>query len=131
MSTEFEDIRITGLDAKAMRDSDKGSAMRLMHLTLSKSPPSNWGILFDQERQFPRHSMWRRAWIEGRYIVVDCVPEEIGQHHLADLKQDVANTNQQYRAWLAQSAAASDRKQQEEKAERERIAALGSKLNFD
>lgn len=131
MSTAFEDIRITGLDENATRASDKGSAMRLMHLTLSKSPPSNWSTLFEQERQFPRHNMWRRAWIEGRYIVVDCVPEEIEQYHLADLKQDVANSNQKYRTWLAQSAAASDRKQQEEKAERERIAALGSKLKFD
>ena len=38
--------------------------------------------------------MWREDWIEGNFIVVDCVPEEIEQYHLRDLKEDVAKTNQ-------------------------------------
>lgn len=131
MSVTFEDIRITGLDANATQNSDKGSAMRLMYLTLSHNPPSRWATLFEQERRFPRHNMWRRAWLDGKYIVVDCVPEEIEQYHLNDLKQDVANCNQKYRAWSAQDTAANDKRQQEQKAELERISALGSRLKFD
>lgn len=33
-------------------------------------------------------------------IVVDCVPEEIEQFSLEDLKIDVNNTNQEYREYL-------------------------------
>jgi len=67
-----------------------------MHLKLSAHPTAEWAQLFKNQRQFPRHSMWREAWVEGRYIVVDCVPEEIKQYHLRDLNEDAAVVNGEY-----------------------------------
>lgn len=131
MIVDFEDIRITGLDASATQESGKGTAMRLMHLTLSQTPPAAWATLFDQERSFPRHSMWRRAWVQGGRIIVDCVPDEIEKTHLADLKQDVASCNVKYRDFLARAAAADEKEQRDEAIERQRIDALASRLNFD
>ncbi len=131
MTGNFEDIRITGLNVNATRPSSKGSAMRLMHLSLSHTPPANWGAIFNRERQFPRHSMWRKAWLEGAYIVVDCVPEEIGQYHLADLKQDVNSSNTKYREWSAQVSALNAQKQQDTQSEQARIAEIAAKLKFD
>ena len=44
--------------------------------------------------------MWRRAWIDGFYIVVYCGIDEVKKYHLKDLKEDVATTNQKYREYL-------------------------------
>lgn len=100
MSVNFQDIRITGLDSKATQQSPTAPGLRLMYLTLSGTPPHMWTQIFDAERQFPRHSMWRTAEVEGDNIVVDCVPEELEQYHLRDLKEDVRNTNEKYRGYL-------------------------------
>jgi len=75
--------------------------------------------------------MWRHAWIEGRYIVIDCVPEEIEKYHLQDLKQDVMNSNRKYVQWATQAAAQQAQKAQNQEQERLRLADLGAKLKFD
>jgi len=59
-------------------------------------PPAEWHLFFDQNRSFPRHNMWRKAWVERDCIVVKCALEEIERYHLRDLKEDVAKTNSDY-----------------------------------
>lgn len=125
------DIRIVKLAVEKTRQSQTAPGLRLMYLELSESPPHPWTLLFDQERAFPRHSMWRDARIEGRYIVVDCVPEELEKYHLQDLKQDVLNSNQKYVQWQAKAAAQAAQRAQKEVQERQRLAELGSRLKFD
>lgn len=127
----FDEIRITGLDVGATQPSQRASGLRHMHLRLSAQPSSEWRQLFDNERQFPRHSMWRAAWIESSFIVVDCVPEEIEQHHLRDLKEDVANTNKKYREYLARVALAQKQQEETEQKEKSRLDELKNRLNFD
>ena len=75
--------------------------------------------------------MWREAWIEGNFIVVDCVPEEIEQYHLRDLKEDVAKTNQNYRDYLARVARAQEQQEEREQKEKSRLEDLKSRLEFD
>jgi hypothetical protein len=127
----FTNIRILDLDINRTGESPTAPGLRLMFLCLSADPPIEWAQIFEQERVFPRHSMWRRAHVEGRYIVVDCVPEEIEKFHLRDLKEDVANTNQKYAAWLAQRNADEEREAQAKRAEHERLQKLKNGLNFD
>ena len=131
MSTSFTDIRITGLDTGATEQSPTASGLRLMYLTLSEQPPSVWSDIFDSERQFPRHSMWRRAWIQGDSIVVDCVPEELEQYHLRDLKEDVANSNTKFRAYLEQEERHTKAAQEAAQRERDRIEQLNKRLDFE
>jgi hypothetical protein len=131
VSGQFDEIKITGLDSKRTQPSTKAPGLRHMYLSLSASPPHEWVQLFEQQRQFPRHSMWRRAWIEGRFIVVDCVPEEIERYHVHDLKEDVAACNKGYLEWRTRVAAASANKAEEEQKERERLDELASRLKFD
>jgi hypothetical protein len=102
-----------------------------MYLTLSETPHDVWCKIFDAERQFPRHSMWRRAGIERNFIVVDCVPEEIEQYHLRDLKEDVSNTNAKFRQFLAQQQREQEAAEQAAKQERERIEEVSKRLKFD
>lgn len=47
--------------------------------------------------------MWRRARIEGSFMVVHCPLEELQRYHLADLKEDVAEANKKYRALLEEA----------------------------
>jgi hypothetical protein len=127
----FADIKIIGLDVDATQPSQAAAGLRHMYLHLSARPSSEWQQLFDQERQFPRHSMWRKAWIEGNFIVVDCVPEEIEQYHLRDLKEDVAKTNQNYRDYLARVARAQKRQKEAEQKEKSQLEDVKSRLKFD
>jgi hypothetical protein len=127
----FTDIKITGLDVNATQPSQAAPGLRHMYLRLSARPSSEWQELFNQERQFPRHTMWREAWIEGNFIVVDCVPEEIEQYHLRDLKEDVAKTNQNYRDYLARVARAQEQQKEAEQKEKSRLEDLKSRLEFD
>ena len=96
MDNNNEEITIIELDTKKTRKSNKAPARRLMYLKLSKVPTYEWIQIFNNERENPRHNMWRHASIEGGYIVIDCVPEEIKSHHLEDLTNDVINTNNRY-----------------------------------
>lgn len=131
MSAIFEPIKIVTLDTSKTEQSKTASGLRLMYLKLSQFPSSEWGQIFDNQRQFPRHSMWRRAYVEGRYIVVDCVPEELEQYHLRDLKEDVNAVNEQYQQYLTRCAAAEKRAAEEQNAEKQRIDGIKSRLNFD
>jgi len=38
--------------------------------------------------------------VDGSHIIIYCVPEEVKQFHLRDIKEDVATTNQKYREYL-------------------------------
>lgn len=105
--------------------------MSLMYLRLSDLPPKEWMQFFKAERQFPRHSMWRRAWIQGSTIIVDCVPEELERHHLKDLKEDVANANAKFRTYLAREEHRAQAAAEVKQRERERIEQLRDRLNFD
>jgi hypothetical protein len=127
----FTDIKIIGLDVDATQPSQAAAGLRHMYLRLSTQPSSEWQELFNQERQFPRHTRWREAWIEGNFIVVDCVPEEIEQYHLRDLKEDVAKTNQNYRDYLARVARAQKQEKEAEQKEKSRLEDLKGRLKFD
>jgi hypothetical protein len=128
--TAFEDIAIVGLDVMRTRQSDKAPGLRHMFLSLSARPSSAWAEMFTAERRFPRHTMWRKAWVEGSAIVVDCVPEEIESHHLGDLRQDVTNTNRKYRDYLTRVHAQDARHEAAEAQERDRLASLRDRLSF-
>jgi hypothetical protein len=75
--------------------------------------------------------MWRHARFEGQHIVVDCLPEELKQYHLQDLKEDVANANGKYISWLVKHEAALAREAEQENAELERLRKVKEGLNFD
>jgi hypothetical protein len=131
MSAKFEPIKIVTLDISKTEQSKRASGLRLMYLQLSQSPSSEWEQIFDNQRQFPRHSMWREARIEGSYIVVDCVPEEMEQYHLRDLKEDVNAVNVAYQAFLNAQAILSKQEQEAQQAERNRLEEIKSRLKFN
>lgn len=100
----FEDIFIKGLDENQCFQPDPSVLLFHLYLQLSALPPYEWTQIFDAERRFPRHSKWRRSWVEGSYIIARCVPNELAEFLLADLKEDVQNVNLKWREYLAQLA---------------------------
>lgn len=111
----FEDIRIIGIDKNRAYRPDPEKLLYHVYFELSAHPPQEWVQVFDAERQFPRHTMWRHAWIEGNYAVVHCVPEEVKKYHLQDIKQDITNSNAKYREYLKRASAERVREAQRHK----------------
>jgi hypothetical protein len=130
MPRAFEDIRIEDLNIDRCYKSGTSPFMYNMYLALSGNPPSEWLQIFAQERRIPRHRMWRHAWIEHNYIVVDCVPEDLEQYLLKDLKEDVRNSNEKYRAHLAEKEEEIRMKGEAKKKEKERLRVLRNRLDF-
>jgi hypothetical protein len=128
--TEFEDIQIADLDLERTRKPDAAMALFYMYLRLSRVPPSDWSAIFVAERKFPRHSMWRRAWIESGHIVIHCVPDELENYHMRDLREDVENANSKYRKYLMEEEQRKARQDEHESSEAEKLRALRKKLGF-
>lgn len=122
----FVDIRIVVLDTARSEQPDPQRKLWNLYLTLSASPPEEWARIFDAERRFPRHTMWRKAWVEGSHIIVHCVPDELPQYHLGDLKEDVSNANAKYRQYLLQES----QKQSRGEAKLRELEDLNSRLDF-
>ena len=106
---EWQDIAIVDLDDGLSERIEPNKAMFRFYFKLSAAAPELWQELFEQTRKFPRHSLWRTAWPESEHIVLEC-PAETLEMHKADLDEDVANTNAEYRKHLKQTT------QQERKA---------------
>lgn len=127
---EFHDLTIADLDTDATRRSDSKSALYDMHLALSANPPKEWREIFEAERRFPRHTMWRRAWIEGSHIVISCVPDELEKYHMRDLLQDVNSANRKYREYLTELAQIQVREINKVEGERQKFQDLKKRLGF-
>lgn len=117
----FEDIYIIEIDKEKLYRPNPNKELYNVYFELSATPSSEWVEIFDGERHFPRHTMWRRAWIEGNYAVVHCSLEEVKAYHLRDLKEDVVNSNKKYRGYLHRVALEKGKEQLREADERKSI----------
>jgi hypothetical protein len=131
MKEPFEEIRITDLDIDLTQPSQEAPGFRRLYLKLSSEPPPEWVRMFEQERRFPRHPIWRNAWVIGPHIIVECVPEELEQAQLNHLKKDVANTNTKFLEWAASNKAEILLQLRERAAVRKQLEDLRTKLKFD
>lgn len=128
---DFEDIHIVGLDENRSNKPNAKSPMQNIFLKLSGPPPSEWKQIFEAERRFPRHTMWRTASIEEQYIVIFCVPEELEKYHFSDLQQDVTNSNDKYRHYLMQLAQKEAKERNKEQEEQEKLKMLKKRLGLE
>lgn len=128
--TSFEDIRIIEIDDSKSYKPDPSKLLYNIYLKLSSEPPIEWQEIFEAERRFPRHTMWRKAWIEGKYIVIHCVPGEIEKYHAEDLKEDVENSNKKYRQYLMEETLKEAQKAEQKQAELNKLKELKEKIKF-
>jgi hypothetical protein len=131
METDFVDIKIVGLEEDMTADSVDRPGLRLVFLRLSQTPPPIWRTYFDEKRKISRHPHWRKAWIDRKFIVVECVPEEIETYHLNDLKQDVAQANLRCHEYFRPIHTAEKHKHLADHRVRDRLRDMKGRLNFD
>ena len=96
---EWQDIHITDLDEQRSARIEPVSAMWRFYFTLSAQAPTAWQQIFKKGREFPRHSLWRKAKATNRHIVLEAPLDEI-ERHKSDLDEDMAYTNAAYRKHL-------------------------------
>ncbi len=126
---QFEDIRIMGLDEQRSHKSDS-TELYNMYLQLSSQPPVEWRRIFHDEWRGHLHSNWREARVEGGYVVIHCVPDELEKHHLSLLQTAVGKANTRYRCRLADLDRAEADERERQQAEHDEIAAIKSRLRF-
>jgi hypothetical protein len=131
METDFVDIRIVGLEEDMTAGSPERPPLRLVFLRLSQTPPPIWRNYFDEARKISRHPHWRRAWIDRKFIVVECVPEEIEKYHLTDLKQDVARANERCHDYFKPLIQSELHKTHADHNVRDRLREMKDRLKFD
>lgn len=130
-SNQILDIRIVGVVKDRTRQDPQFAGLQDYYFQLSENPPVGWSDFFDQAREFPSHTMWRKAWVEGDCVAVNCALDELEKYHVRDLKRDVATANKNY----MQAKADAERQRQlenerKEKIRRERDNVL-DQLDFD
>ncbi len=130
MKEPFEEIRITDLDVGLTQPSDEAPGFRRLYLKLSEEPPPEWVTIFEQERRFPPHRRWRNAWVIGRHIVVECVPQELEQFQLNHLKEDVSTVNKKFLECAAAIKAEIRQQLQEQEKARRDLENLRTRLRF-
>jgi hypothetical protein len=128
---DFTDIKIVSLEDDLTVESPNNPALRYIYLKLSQTPPPLWTKYFTESRKIARHPRWRNIWIDRKFIVAECVPEELETHHLKDLKQDLANANANYRKYLELQTRSEVRQRESQSIERDRLREMKSRLNFD
>ena len=116
---DFIDINIIGVDKQKTQPSSDSPFLFNVHFELTNNPPKKWTEIFNGERNFPRHSMWRRAYISGKYVIVDCPLEELEKYHIKDIKEDIQNTNTKYRGVIFQEQQSKLRIEEEIKKQKE------------
>jgi hypothetical protein len=131
MEIDFIDIKIVGLEDDMTVESPNNPALRYIYLKLSQTPPPLWQKYFEESRKIARHARWRHIWIDRKFLVVECVPEEIETHHLNDLKLDVSRANSNYRHYLQHRVRADLQQEKTQLIERDRLREMKSRLNFD
>lgn len=131
MDLDFTDIKIVSLEDELTAPSPNNPALRYIYLKLSATPPPGWTKAFNQSRKVARHTKWRNVIVDRKYLVVECVPEEIETHHLRDLKQDIAYANGEYQKYLRHQYHNQSQATHTQKVEQDRIRDMKSRLNFD
>jgi hypothetical protein len=131
MESDFTEIKIVGLEDEMTVASFDHPELQLIFLKLSQTPPPLWQSYFKELRNVSRHPRWRKAWVDRRFIVVECLPDEIEAYHLRDLKQDVARCNERCHAYFAAQTQAERQKKHADHNVRAQLREMKDRLRFD
>ena len=131
MEIDFIDIKIVSLEDEMTVVSHDQPSLRYVYLKLSQTPPPLWQNYFKESRKIARHPHWRNAWIDRKFIVIECLLEEIETYHLTDLKQDLAKANNQYRKYLEKQSQTEHVQKKLYHQDLEKLRDIKNRLNFD
>lgn len=131
MASDFTAIKMTGLDDKACRAIERGSALMRMVITLSGSAPSEWAEYFEHAWRNHIYMRKRRAYVSGSTLQIECVPDELEKDHIPELKKVIDQTNQAYATYHAKREQHRAAEAAKQAAEAEKLASLKKSIKFD
>ena len=91
----LRDLKLIGLDAE--RSHAIAGGMVRIYFRLSGPPPLGWSYVFMTTWQTLIYPLKRPTGVDGDSIWIDCIPEEVGTHHLERLESAVEQSNKKYR----------------------------------
>ncbi|ANP90038.1 hypothetical protein BA011_28825 (plasmid) [Rhizobium leguminosarum] len=104
--TEFQDIRITELDADASGPAESGPLMNMV-LNLSAEAPAYWRDAFTDAWKQPATAMRRQAVVDGSRLTSTCMAFEL-QGQIDQLNEVISATNEACRLGTEQAALRQD-----------------------
>ena len=125
------EIKIIGLDAQKTQHADEYTDLYDMHLVLSDTPDRMWRSCFERAHRLRTNATWRRAHIDEKYLVIKCVPEELPQCYLQDLKEDVELANLICRNFLQRPLPLTQYTPHPEDSAEERVLRVQAALRFE
>jgi hypothetical protein len=125
--SSFNDISLRETVLKDRSHPIDGSPLFRVYLQLSGFAPDRWGACFDTFwNRVVFYSMKRHTGVEGDALWIECVPEEVKSHHLAQLHRAVSETNKAYRTLLRQQAESNTAQHEKEVRDCKRLDSLGN-----
>ncbi len=129
---DFTDVKIIDLDVARTTWSRVHESMRVMHLKLSRHPPDIiWERFFFEERDTRINARRRGLWIENGYILFDCLPSEIENCHLPDIRKSLEHANRKYHDYVAQRRREREQAHHAEERELIELEQLRKRIRFD
>jgi hypothetical protein len=122
-------IRIERLNSDKTRKDIGSDTVYHVYFELSGHPPPEWRSIFG--REWKSLNLTREAEIDGAFLVLHCVLDEVATSLLPALKKSVAATNEAYKRYAQNELAALEHRQDLWKEERDAVDAMASSLRFD
>jgi hypothetical protein len=94
----FEEIKFVGVDNIRTHKSNPEQVSYAVYFELSKVPTIEWCQIFE-ENHLANQATLRRVWIDGRYIVIECLINEVVDI-VEDIKKEITKTNNNYHTSL-------------------------------
>ncbi|WP_374330445.1 hypothetical protein [Aestuariivirga sp.] len=129
MNQIFREIKIVGLDDEASRVPPSGMAD--IFLNLSDSPPNDWVRMFHHYWKHKFYTLKCSASVVGSRLQIGCLPEDLKNVHLPELKKVIAEANLQYTGLLAKQEQEKQEQLERDRLQRQRALDLKKTLKFD
>lgn len=128
--TAFEPILLKKvIDEQSRRYED--TALYEIVIELSARAPQSWQDIFNHLWQQNFYMMKRTAVAYSYNITITCVPDELQQNHVPELKRVVEQTNNEYKGYLLQKAEHEAAMEAQAAAEKEKLKKLSDNISFE
>jgi hypothetical protein len=130
-TSQNDEVKIVGVVKERIHQDQEYSGLYHVYLQLSPRPPAGWSNYFLEARRFPRHTMWREAWVEGDCIVVKCALDELEKYHIRDVNEDVITANREFKSAIIRAEHAREFLRKQEAEQRCKRDEILDKIRFD
>ncbi|MCE4937480.1 hypothetical protein [Aliivibrio fischeri] len=126
----FEPIQLKKvIDEQSRRYAD--TALYEIVIELSACAPQYWQEIFNHLWQQNFYMMKRDAVAYSYNVTITCVPDELQQSHVPELKRVVEQTNNEYKNYLIQKAQHEAALKAQAGVEKDKLKKLSDNVSFD